>query len=91
MGFGVPPDLQNIGDVLNPSMRWVNGDITNKTITRRFCSSYKNGDVLSALSNLGISKPGKNGYYFGNEVALVKAKTQKPGKILENGHCRMRK
>ena len=28
------------------------------------------------LSNLGISKPGKNGYYFSNEVALVKNKTQ---------------
>lgn len=78
-GLRVLPDSQNIGDVLNPSMRWVNGDITNKPLRGVSVAAIKNGDVLSALSNLGISKPGKNGYYFGNEVALVKGENAKAG------------
>ena len=78
-GLRVPPDPVNVGDVLSPSMRWVDGDMTDKSLRGVSVAAIKNNDVLSALQNLGISKRGPNGHYFGDEVALVKGSSAKVG------------
>lgn len=79
-GLRVLPDSANIGEVLQPSYRWIDGDFTGKPLRGTSVAAIKNGDINSALQNLGMYVDhGPNGFYFGDEVALVGGRNPKRG------------
>lgn len=79
-GLRVLPDTAEIGATLQPSYRWVDGDFTGKPLRGTSVAAIRNGDIDSALQNLGMYvEHGKNGFYFGDEVALVAGINPKKG------------
>lgn len=72
-GGGKTPE---IGDVLDNSFRWANGEQTGKILrgtSTAGLSSLSDSGILKALHNLGIGDNVKiRPYYFGDDVVLVK-------------------
>ena len=77
----------NIGDILNPSMKWVNGDQTTKVLRGTSTSglSTLSGDgIINAMKNLGmVDNNGTKPFYMGDDVVLVKGTNR--GKGSDNG------
>ena len=79
-GLRVLPDAAEIGATLQPSYRWVDGEFTGKQLRGTSVAAIRNGDIDSALQNIGMYVDrGRNGHYFGDEVALVAGVNPKIG------------
>lgn len=81
----IPPEYGTVNpsDVLKPSYKWKNGDWTDKVLPGTSVAAIQGGtieDVLSSLHNLGaLGKTSKNGYYYGDDVALVMGGSSRKG------------
>lgn len=81
----IPPEYGQVSpsDILKPSYKWKNGEWTDKVLPGTSVSAIQGStieDVLSALHNLGaLGKRSKNGYYYGDDVALVMGSSSRKG------------
>lgn len=77
----IPPELEGSiekGAEIAHSYKWDNGEWTEEELegtSAVWIRSHTHEDILDAIGNIGAdgSAGGKNGYYFGKNVALIKS------------------
>ena len=69
------------GDKLQPSRQWRNGAPTRRILSGTSAAKVgKNVPVEDALNTLGaLGTPGRNGYYYGDQVVLIAGDAATPG------------
>jgi hypothetical protein len=69
------------GDKLQPSRQWRNGAPTRRILSGTSAAKVgKNVPVEDALNTLGaLGTPGRNGYYYGDQVVLIAGDAANPG------------